>query len=52
MENLGILLRAVFELLRIKYNLWGYNISFWNILAFSVVTSIIAWAIWEIIDRS
>lgn len=52
MENLGILLGEVFDILNIEFELWGYSFSMWNILSFGCVTSTAAWAIWEIIDRS
>ena len=52
MENLDLLLRTVLRILFIKFELWGYSFSLWNVLAFGSITSTVAWAVWEIIDRS
>ncbi len=52
MDNLGLLFFTCMDLLEQEYEIWGFSISLWNILAFGCVTSTVAWAIWEIIDRS
>lgn len=52
MEDVALLINIIMALLEQEFELWGYTFSFWNILAFGCVSSTVAWAVWEIIDRS
>ena len=52
MENLGALFGVCLDLLQTHFDIWGFSISPWNVLVFGCITSAVAWAVWEIIDRS
>ena len=43
MEDFKALVDTVIGLLQLKMTIWGFTFSFWNILLFGLVTSIILW---------
>ena len=49
METLGALFSGVMGILQMPFTLWGYAISFWNILVFDVVVGVIGWFVWEVL---
>ena len=41
---------AVYDLFNISFTIGGFEITFWQILIFSIVSSLIMWAIGRIFD--
>lgn len=47
MENIGRLLSAVIAVFRYEVTIYGFTFSYWEVLAFGVVASIVAKIIGE-----
>lgn len=48
-DLLGVLLSQVNKILAIKFVIWGYTISFWNVLAFDIIVGAVGWFVWEVL---
>lgn len=40
---------VIMDLMNMNLDLYGYQISFWNITSFAIVSGAIGWAIWEVL---
>ncbi len=50
-EDFAAVLGACMDFLKIQYNLYGYSISFWNIISFLIVSGVCGWLVWTILNR-
>ena len=48
MEDFASMLRVAMALLQLEFPIWGFSFSFWQIMLFSMVVSIIIWILWEV----
>ena len=48
MEDLQALISSVFGLFQIEFTVYGFTLSFWQVLCFSVVAGVVAWIIGEV----
>ena len=50
---MGIFLQifeSVYSILNMEFSLFGYTLSLWNIFAFTFVTGVVWWVVWEVIN--
>lgn len=51
MEDFALVFNTIIDILKIKYEIYGYEISFWNIGVFFTVSGLLGWSIWEVLNR-
>ncbi len=49
-DDFTSVMQACMSLLDMKFQLYEWSISGWNVLSFTVVSSIIAAAVWEVFN--
>lgn len=47
-SDLGSVLSAVLGLFQLEFTLYGFTFSFWQVFAFTVIASLIAWILVEV----
>lgn len=45
MEDLAALIQTVVDLMRFEFTIWGFTLSFWGILIWSLIAGLIVWAV-------
>lgn len=45
----GAIFNGIYQILNIEFTIFGYTFSLWNVFAFTFVTSVVAWLVWEVI---
>lgn len=50
-DDFGLVLSNVWGMLQVKYDIWGFSISAWNIAAFAVISDIVFCVVWRVINR-
>lgn len=49
MEDLKIVLQAVMDIMKIEFTIWGFTLSYWEILIWSMVALVVIWLVWEVL---
>lgn len=50
MEDLAATLNAAAEIMRLPFTIYGFTLSFWDIMIWSVVAGIIVFLIWRFLQ--
>lgn len=48
MEDFKSIILFIVSLLKIEFNVWGFNLSLWAIFVYGILASIVLWAIFKI----
>lgn len=48
MSDIATLFSYVLQLFQIEFTLYGFTFSLWEVFIFSVVSSLVAWLLWEV----
>lgn len=43
MQYFGLIFETAFEMFRMNFTLFGFTFSFWEVLVFTVVASLVIW---------
>ena len=46
-EDLKAVLDAIVDIMKIEFTIWGFTLSFWGIMLWSMVALIVIWIVWE-----
>lgn len=49
MEDLKFLIEAIVDLMKFEFTIWGFTLSFWGIMLWSMVAYIVIWLIVEVL---
>lgn len=50
MEFLGGIISWAFNILNLQFEIWGFEISLWQVYVFSIVAALLLWAILEAVN--
>lgn len=50
MEDFAAMISAVVAVMKFKFTLWGFTLSFWQILIYGMVASIVLYLVWGYFD--
>jgi hypothetical protein len=50
LEDFGAVIQAVYEVLNIRFELFGFELSFWMIFVWSIVASLLIWFIGRLFE--
>lgn len=45
MEDFAAMIQAVVDLMRFEFTIWGFTLTFWGILLWSMIAGLIVWAV-------
>lgn len=48
-DDLRMVIQAVYDLLSIRFVLFGFTLSFWQVFVFTAVASLVLWIIREVL---
>lgn len=46
MEDFAAMISGVVDIMKFEFTVWGYTVSFWNVLLWSLLASFVIWLIW------
>lgn len=46
MEDFAAMLALPVQLMQIKFTLYGFTLSFWDILLWGMVATVVLWVVW------
>ena len=49
MEDLKLLIEAIVDLMKFEFTIWGFTLSFWGIMLWSMVAGIVIWLVVEVL---
>lgn len=49
MEDLKLLIEVIVDLMKFEFTIWGFTLSFWGIMLWSMVAGIVIWLVVEVL---
>ena len=50
MEDLKIVLQAVVDIMKFEFTIWGFTLSFWQIMIWSMIAVVVLWLVLEVLS--
>ena len=50
MDDLKLVLDAVVSIMKIEFTVWGFTLSYWQIMLWSMIAGIVLWLVWEVLS--
>ena len=50
MEDLKAVLQAVVDTMKFEFTIWGFTLSFWQIMIWSMIAGVVIWLVLEVLS--